>query len=116
MKYSPKALLDKEPVAIADVVRQGFAFLLVFGVIKWSPAQIGGCIVFLSGLLTLFVRAKSTPTANLEELDKATAAEVAKARDDATFPGDNNFESGNVALKVPAKKAPAKKAAARKRR
>lgn len=65
--YSLRNLLDKEPVAIAEVVRQGIAVLVAFAVVQWTDQQIVIVYGFVSVFLMLFVRAKSTPTAQVKE-------------------------------------------------
>ena len=69
--YSIRNLFDKEPVAIAEAVRQIITLLVVFTVVDWTDAQIVTVVGSVSIFLSLFIRAKSTPTFELKEnLDK----------------------------------------------
>lgn len=82
--YALRNLFDKEPAAIAEVGRQMVALLVAFAIVDWTDTQIVIVFAFVSGFLTLFVRAKSTPTAQLEEnltaLADATSARPLRAR------------------------------------
>lgn len=76
--YALRNLLDKEPAAIAEVGRQFVGVLIAFSLVHWTDTQIVVVFGFVSTFLTLFVRAKSTPTAqltqDLEALAKASGA------------------------------------------
>jgi hypothetical protein len=66
--------LSREPIAIAnglsEIVRQGVAMLIIFGVLHWTGVQTAAVIAFVSLVLTfvatLFTRTNtvSIPTAN----------------------------------------------------
>lgn len=75
MRYSPKALLDKEPAVITSTLVAIVNALVLFNVLSWTAEQIAGANVALLAVLGLFVRAKVTPnssvaatTADLEAL------------------------------------------------
>jgi len=58
--YSLKAILDKEPAAIAEAVRVILPVLILMGVLHLSAEALAGIVLALSAVLTLFVRSAST--------------------------------------------------------
>ena len=68
--YALRSLLDKEPVAISSAVKAVVMALVLFGAVTWTGEQVAGALVALELVLSLFVRSKSTPTADVEALSR----------------------------------------------
>jgi hypothetical protein len=75
--YSIKNFLNQEPVAISGAVKLLLSALVVGGVVTLSVDALVAYVIALDAVLTLFVRAKSTPTVPLQEW--SAAVDAAKA-------------------------------------
>lgn len=56
-------LIKREPVAFQAFVQAMLAALVGFGVVHWSPEQLGLVMGAVAALLALFTRATVSPTA-----------------------------------------------------
>lgn len=66
--YSIRNALDQEPVAIAGAIEVTLLALVAGGLLAWTGTVVASVALVVKVWLTLFVRAKSTPTAPLEAL------------------------------------------------
>jgi len=88
--------IQSEPNTLSELVRQFMYLLLGFEIIRWTDAQQGLVLAFISGLLTFIVRRRVMPTATIEQAgqsvnqikrDAAQGAmqqEASKTQDEAT--------------------------------
>lgn len=86
--YSIKAILQKEPAAIAGGIRAILHTLVLMAVIKLDAPQLAGISLMLEVVLTLFTRSNSTPTvtATANEANALAAGLEAGARRDPSPP------------------------------
>jgi hypothetical protein len=95
--YSIKAILDKEPAAIAEAVRTILPVLILLGVVHLEPEALAGIILALSAVLTLFVRNASTSKV-YPNLPSGTEVAVAGTQDKVIVapspPGPVGIEGG----------------------
>jgi hypothetical protein len=95
--YSIRAVLEKEPAAIAEAVRAIFLVLVAFQVVSLGEEQLAIVLLAASAVLTLFVRnastSKSSPTlaAGTEVSVQGTEDKVIVA---PTPPGPMGIEGG----------------------
>jgi len=64
--YSPKAILAKQPVAIAAVIRSVLYALILGGVLHWDAMLLAGVALALEGVLGLFSWSQVTPNATAQ--------------------------------------------------
>ena len=95
--YSLKAILDKEPAAIAEAVRVVLPVLILLGVVHLNAEALAGIVLGLSAILTLFVRSASTSKV-YPNLPSGTEVSVAGTKDTvivaASPPGPTGIEGG----------------------
>jgi hypothetical protein len=95
--YSLRAILDKEPAAIAGAVQVILPVLVLLGVVSLDDKAMAGIVLVVSTLLALFVRNASTPKA-APTLAADTVVKVAGTADSvviaATPPGPTGIEGG----------------------
>ena len=61
------ARIQSEPNTLSELVRQFMYLLLGFEIIRWTDAQQGLVLAFVSGLLTFLVRGRVVPMATIEQ-------------------------------------------------
>jgi len=59
--------IQSEPNTLSELVRQFMYLLLGFEIIRWTDAQQGLVLAFVSGLLTFLVRGRVVPMATIEQ-------------------------------------------------
>lgn len=57
-------MFGREPVAIAGAIRAIILCAVAFG-LQWTPEQIGATMLAVEAVLTLIIRSRVTPDANL---------------------------------------------------
>ena len=93
--YSIRAILEKEPAALAEAVRTVLLLFVAFGIVKIGEQNLALVAIAVSVLLQLFVRQASTPKA-APTLASGTEVSVAGSQDKviiaATPPGPTGIE------------------------
>ena len=97
--YSPRAILEKQPVAIASAVRAVLMVAILVGLIVMDEKQLAGIALSVEVVLGLFAWHASTPIAN-PTLATGTTVSVANSDDKVVIekspPGPTGIE-GEVA-------------------
>jgi hypothetical protein len=95
--YSLKAILDKEPAAIAGAVQVILPVLVLLGVVSLDDKAMAGIVLVVSTLLALFVRNAST-SKTAPTLAQGTEVSVAGSPDKVVIetspPGPVGIEGG----------------------
>jgi len=65
--------VQSEPNTLSELVRQFMYLLLGFEIIKWTDAQQGLVLAFVSGLLTFIVRRRVIPTTTIEQAGQSVS-------------------------------------------
>jgi BRCT domain type II-containing protein len=95
--YSLKAILDKEPAAIAGAVQVILPVLVLLGVVSLDDKAMAGIVLVISTVLALFVRGASTSKA-APVLAAGTEVKVAGSQDSVIVapspPGPVGIEGG----------------------
>lgn len=69
-RYSPVAILEKEPAVISGAIRAVLYGAVLLGYVTLTVEQLAGIAVGLEVVLGLFVRQTSTPNVTVAEIVK----------------------------------------------
>lgn len=64
--YSPRAILGKQPVAIAAAARSVLYVLVLAGVLHWDAMLLAGVALAAEGVLGLFAWSTSVPVSSAQ--------------------------------------------------
>lgn len=96
-KYSLRAVLDKEPAAIAGAVQVILPVLVLLNILSLDDKAMAGIVLVVSTLLALFVRNASTSKSE-PVLAADTVVKVAGTTDSVVIapspPGPTGIEGG----------------------